>query len=359
MMTIFSRRTAIAAVCLGVAGAGVAAVYLLGPREPAALPVMPSVPHIAEDEALTDSHGLVSRDGPVLHLRMKSGELLDLTNHQQCGDLPCAAPLAVSYRYQGWDERIGGYLLQVSMANSQSMVLTYGDDDPILMDARHGAEAKEPLTMPSATPANVQTDSSLAEWLADLTSERDQNEKPLIAAHPDQAQRNGGKLMLTLEGRRQLVLEDDLVCGQLACPPQISRSYDYLGESPDGHFHVVRQQWNEAELGLLIGQDGNVLVTLSVPSFAPDGHVAVAAISDLEGNAPRRLEVWDLSKGKPALVYAIPAKDEDDTIYEVVGWLDAKHLRLKRGPWGSDRRSPMMLVGDNGGWHVEESDSEK
>jgi hypothetical protein len=129
-----------------------------------------------------------------------------------------------------------------------------------------------------------------------------------------------------------------------------------LGASAENRFQVVRQQWNEAEVGLLIGEDGSVSVTSSVPSFSPDGKVAVAVISDLEGAAARRLEVWDLAKTKPSLLFSVAGREEDDTVYELVGWVDTRHLRLKRGPWGSDRRTAVMLVGDASGWHIEEGE---
>jgi hypothetical protein len=214
-----------------------------------------------------------------------------------------------------------------------------------------------PVPMPATAPPAVATDDSLAEWLADLTAQREQSEKPLIDARAGRVSRQQGTLTLTLGhggSPRTLTLDDDLVCGQVACPPQISRSFDYAGESPDRQFAVVQQQWNEAEEGLLIDQQGGVLVTLSAPSFSPDGAVAVAVLSDLEAAAPRRLEVWALGDGKPSLAFSVAAPEEDDIIYELVGWVDATHLRLKRGPWGSDQRSQVMLVKDTAGWHIEE-----
>jgi hypothetical protein len=285
---------------------------------------------------------------------MKSGEVVTLTDRVKCGDLDCPAGLATSYRYQGWEEKVGGYLLSVNFGTAQPMVLTYGDDDPSLIDARHEAESDEPTPMPSRAPAAVPTDESLAGWLKDLTDERDETEKPAIAAHASRVARDSGRLMIILDDKRTLTFADDLVCGQLACPPQISRSFDYVGDSPDGHFHVVRQQWNESETGLMIDGAGAVLAMPSLPSFSPDGKFVVSVVSDLEEAQPQRLQVWSLDNGKANLVFSVAAKGEDDTVYDLVGWADAGHLRLKRGAWGGEQRNPVMLVHDAAGWHLQE-----
>jgi hypothetical protein len=211
--------------------------------------------------------------------------------------------------------------------------------------------------MPAKPAAAVKTDESLAGWLKDLTEERAETEKPAlaaIAAHGGHVARDGGRLTVTLDDKRRLVFEDDLICGQLACPPQVSRSFDFTGDSPDGHFHVVRQQWNESELSMLIDGAGGVLSLPGLPSFSPDGKFVVSAVSDLEEAQPQRLQVWALSGGKASSVFALTARGEDDTVYDLVGWTDASHLRLKRGPWGGDQRSPVVLVHDTAGWHLEE-----
>lgn len=346
-------KKAVAALCLFLAVGAVAALFWS--RRPPAEPTPAVIEGSkAESELLAASHGLARRDGLRLELVQKSGEILALTDHRQCGDLPCPKDLALSYRYLGWDEAIGGYQLQVDMGANQRMVLTYGDDEPELVDARHGAAAREPVPMPVVIPPPVKTDDSLGEWLADLTADREQNEKPLIAAHSERVSRDGRTLTIRLQDQRNFVLQDDLICGQLACPPQISRSFDYVGTSPDGQFQVVHEEGNETEEGLLINRDGELVVTLSVPSFSPDGKAAVAMISDLEASAPRRLELWDLNDGKASLVFSLPAREEDDTIYEMVAWVDNTHLRLRRGPWGSDQRNAVMLVGDASGWHIQE-----
>jgi len=347
-------KTAVAALCLFLAVGAVAA--LVWTRRPAAEPPVSEVTESgsSEGDLLAASHGLAKREGARLDLVQKSGESLSLTDHLQCGDLACPKDLAVSYRYLGWDVAIGGYLLQVTMNAGQRMVLTYGDDEPELVDARHAAAAREPVPMPLTVPPPVKTDDSLGEWLADMTADREESEKPLIAAHAEWVSRDGRALTIRLKDQRKLVLQDDLVCGQLACPPQISRSFDYVGTSPDGQLQVVHEEGNEAEEGLLIDRDGLVQITLSVPNFSPDGKAAVAVISDLEASAPRRLELWGLANGKASLVFSLPAREEDDTIYELVGWVDNTHLRLRRGPWGSDQRNAVMLVGDAGGWHIQE-----
>ncbi|HMA52569.1 MAG TPA: hypothetical protein VKP60_22565 [Magnetospirillaceae bacterium] len=356
-----SRRVAFAAVLLCL-GAGAVAAVMLWPRE-ATEPTPPPAPlannapaaPIAESAAIAESHGLVTRSGVALDLRMKSGEVVTLTDRAKCGELPCPAGLATSYRYLGWDEKVGGYRLSVAVNAAQPMVLTYGDDDPTMLDSRHEAENLEPTPLPAKAPAAVATDESLSGWLKDLTEERDETEKPAIAAHAQRIQRDGGKLTVILDDKRRLTFEDDLVCGQLACPPQVSRSFDYVGDSPDGHFHLVRQQWNESESAMLIDGTGTILTLPSVPSFSPDGKFIVSVVSDLEEAQPQRVQVWSLADGKITSVFAIPARSEDDTVYELVGWSDASHLRLKRGPWGGDKRSPVTLVRDSQGWHLVES----
>lgn len=352
-----SRRAAIAVALLCFAGAAIgAAFYFTRPAsDPAAPPPASAPAPAAEAASLVDSHGLVTRSGTALNLRMKSGEVVTLIDRIRCGDIDCPAGIATAYRYEGWEEKVGGYLLSVNLGANQQMVLTYGDDDPSLIDARHEAESDEPTPMPAKAPASVPTDDSLAGWLKDLTDERDETEKPAIAAHPGRVTRDGGRLTLTLDDKRKLVFEDDLVCGQLACPPQISRSFDYVGDSPDQHFHVVRQQWNESETSMLIDGAGAVLSMPSLPSFSPDGKFVVSVVSDLEESQPQRLQVWTLEGGKASLVFSVTAKGEDDTVYDLVGWADANHLRLKRGAWGGDQRSQVMLVHDSAGWHVQDS----
>ena len=367
-----SRRAAFAAVLFCIAAGAVGAVMFW--PHPAAEPV-PSSPSpeqatappqssvaavtpAAESGAIEQSHGLVARSGATLELRMKSGEVVVLTNRSQCGDLPCPAGLPTAYHYEGWDEKVAGYRLQVALgASTQTMVLTYGDDDPTLIDSRHEAANDEPTSLPAKPAVAVKTDDSLAGWLKDLTDERAETEKPALAAiasHGAHVARDGGRLTVTLDDKRRLVFEDDLVCGQLACPPQISRSFDFVGDSPDGHFHVVRQQWNESELSMLIDNSGTVLTMSGLPSFSPDGKFVVSAVSDLEEAQPQRLQVWTLVSGKASSVFALTAKGEDDTVYELVGWTDSNHLRLKRGPWGGEQRSPVVLVHDAAGWHLEE-----
>lgn len=317
-------------------------------------PVIPPQGSAAEQDLLAASHGLARRDGASLSLVEKSGEVVTFTDHLRCGDLPCPKQLALSFVYLGWDEKIVGYRLKVAMERAQELVLTYGEDEPSLVDARHPDLPREPMAMPGAPPPKTQTDDSLSSWLNDLTREREQSEKTPLAAHADRVSRDGRTLLITLKDGKKLALEDDLVCGQIACPPQISRSFDYVGSSPDGALQVVHEEGNEVEQGLLIDDSGAVLPILSVPSFSPDGKFAVAAIADLEASAPRRLEVWDLAGGKATLSFSLPAREEDDTVYELIGWVDSTHLRLKRGPWGSDRRTAVMLAKDSGAWHIEE-----
>ncbi len=351
------RRLALAALVLAVAAGIAGAALWLSPPEPP--PVAPQTPDIKDEAtALTASNGLSWRNEGSLSLRLKSGEILTLTDRMACGDLPCPKELSARYRYLGWDGANGGYDLQVTPSPAPKMLLPYSDDDVILIDVRHAERLSgAPLALPAPPPA-AEPDESLSEWLTDITNGRNQGEAPLIAASHGKAARQGTQLKLALSDGHNLILTDDLVCGQVACPQQIFRSYDYAGLSPDGRFHVVEEHWNEANAAILVDtRSGGVSFLLGVPKFAPNGQRAVASVTDLAWSAPRRLEVWSLSGAAPGIEFSLSAKDEDDTVYEVLGWSDSDHVRLRRGPWAAEQRNPAMLAHDGGGWHLEAADS--
>jgi hypothetical protein len=349
------RKLAAAAIAL-TALAGIAAASLLSrPAAPPAPPPPADDPALRDEApALTASNGLAWRDGPTLSLRMKSGEVLTLTNRTTCGDLPCPAELQSSYRYLGWDAPTGGYKLSVAPSGNSPEMLVPFAEDATLVDARHVEPSTDGPTPLPAPPAATGQDQGLSEWLSDIANERTHNEAPRLAAAAGKAVRDGAKLSLALNDGRHLVLTDDLACGQLSCPPSVFRSFDYAGMSPDGRFHVVDEHWDEASAALLVdASGGSIEVLLGLPKFSPDGKRLAASVSDLESSAPRRLEIWNLSSAVPGVEFALPGREDDDTIYDIVGWLDADHLRLRRGPWDSKERAPAMLVRNGGGWHIE------
>ncbi len=349
------RKPALLAIAL-TAAAGIAGAALW------TRPPMPEPPPADEGDgkneadALAASNGLASRSGASLSLRLKSGETLALTDRIACGDLPCPKELATRYRYRGWDPAHGGFLLQIAGPNAEQMILPYGEEDPILVDVRHAQIADRPFPMPLPPPA-VATDESLGEWLTDIAGGRSQSEAPLIGASQGKVKRQGPVLSLQLADGRRFDLTDDLACGQVSCPPQIFRSFDYAGRSPDRRFDVIEVRWDEASAALLVDtRSGAVTLMLGVPKFSPDGKRAVASVTDLEWSAPRRLEVWSLGGTAPGLEFSLSAKDEDDTVYQVKNWDDGDHLRLQRGAWASTQRSDVMLVHDAEGWHMEGGD---
>ena len=351
------RRLVLAALALSTAVGIAAAALWLRPPEP---PPTPLPPADAKDEsaAIAASKGLIWRNGLSLNIRLKSGEILTLTDRISCGDLPCPKELSASYRFLGWDEKNGGYDLLLTPTTVPQMLLPFSDDDVSLVDSRHADPAPgAPVALPPPPPETT-ADESLSEWLTDITNGRNQGEAPLLAASHGKASRDGARLKLMLADGHNLTLTDDLVCGQVPCPQQIFRSYDYAGASPDGRFHVVEEHWNEANAALLVdSRTGGVSFLLGVPKFAPDGKRAVASVTDLEWSAPRRLEVWSLSGAAPGIEFSLSAKDEDDTIYEVIGWADSEHVRLRRGPWAAEQRNPAMLAHDSGGWHLDGGDN--
>lgn len=351
------RKVALAVLALLVAAGIAGAALWTRPPQVTPEPVAGAPDAKDEGEALTASKGLAWRDGQALNMRLKGGEVLTLSDRVTCGDLPCDKDLAIHYRYAGWDAAHGGYRLQVARRDSAEMILPYGDDDPILIDARHAPKVDGTLPQPTPAPA-AEADESLKDWLDDVARGRGQSEAPLIDASRGKASRDGARLSLKLTDGRNFVLTDDLACGQVSCPPQVFRSFDYAGTSPDGRFHVVEERWDEASAAMLVdARTGTITSLLGVPRFSSDGKRAVATVTDLEWSAPRRLEVWTLGGPAPGIEFSVAAKDEDDTVYEVVGWDDSDHLRLRRGPWASDQRTEVTLVHDAAGWHMEGADA--
>ncbi|MTJ82741.1 MAG: hypothetical protein F8N37_17270 [Telmatospirillum sp.] len=350
------RKVALAAIAVTTFAGIAAAWWLRHTPEPVPEPVPePASPGArSEEEAIARTRGLVWRDGNGLNFRLKSGEILTLADRSECGDLPCPKELTIRYRFLDWNVAAGGYDLALEPSPSPRTFLPYGEDEVMLVDGRHVEPAASgPVALP-APPPPAQPDQSLSEWLTDIANGRNQGEAPLIAASRQQALRDGPRLILKLAANRSMVLTDDLVCGQVACPQQVFRSFDYGGLSPDGRFHVVEEHWNEANAGLLIDvRNGAITVLLGVPKFSPDSRYAVAAVGDLEWSAPRRLEVWSLDGDTPGIEYSLPAKTQDDTVYEVIGWADGSHVKLRRGPWSSERRSPVTLSRSGRGWRLE------
>ena len=345
------------AVLLASAAVGVWGLRTRSPELP--LPAAISDDQAGQEEAaaLAGGKGLVWRDGQTLNFRMKPGQVLSLTDHVSCGDLPCPPDLAARYRYLGWNADAGGYRVRITPSSVPEMILTYGEEDAVLIDARHAVRTQgAPVTMPPP-PVAIQPDSSVADWLAGIVEERNQQETPLIAASRGKVARERAGLSILLNDGLHLVLPDDLACGQVSCPPQLFRALTYAGQSPDGRFHMVEEHWDEASGAILVSaSSGAVTPLIGVPRFSPDGMRLVATVTDLEWAAPRRLELWSLAAAAPGLEFSLPAKEEDDTVYDVVAWDDADHVRLRRGAWTSESRSEVTLTHDAAGWHVEGGD---
>ncbi|HIJ61296.1 MAG TPA: hypothetical protein HPQ04_01255 [Rhodospirillaceae bacterium] len=348
------RKTSLLIIVLSVLAGALGLALFNRPPPPASPDAATEQAAREEAAALAASGGIAWRDGPTLNLRLKGGEVLTLADRGDCGDLPCPAGLERRYRYLGWNSAGGGYRL--ADAAGGELLLPWSDEPPVLTDPRHAASAEQPLP-PPPTPA-AEADPDLADWLQEIADGRDRSEAPRIAASDGRVRRDGAQLTLTLNDGRKLRLADDLICGQAACPPQIARSFDFAGASPDGRFLVVEEHWDEANAALLVdGRSGAATVLLGLPKFSPDGRRAAATVSDLEWSSPRRLEIWSLAGASPVLDFAVAAKDEDDTVYEALSWTDTDHLLLRRGPWTGPAKSEVMLTHDEGGWHLQTADA--
>lgn len=309
----------------------------------------------AEGPLLAGSHGLAHREGPALALAMETGAIIVLTDRTACGDLPCPPAIAARFRYRGWDETVGGYRLDVGTPSPAPMVLPWDMpwDQPALIDAGLAPpRTPGPLPLP-ALPPSVAPDIGLADWLGQAESDRDPAEKPRLADSGGRAARTGATLAIRLGNGRSFALTDDLVCGQLVCPPQTVQSFEYLGASADGRFHVVADRWYEGGLALLIdATDGEATVLAGAPHFSPDGKRVAAGQADPESRGPRDLEIWSLAGPTPVLEFSVKGGAGQD-FYEIVGWDDADHLRLRRGPLDAAQRVPTMLAHTADGWHLE------
>ncbi len=314
-----------------------------------------SRPADPERAALATSNGLAWREGPTLKLRMDSGAVLSLTDRLVCGDLPCPDSIAGRFRYLGWDERAGGYRLLVGVRSPAEMILPWDApwDRPTFVDAAHAPPRRQgPLAQPDAPP-DVAPDVGMVDWLAQNQAGRDPGEAPLLAHSQGHASRRGPALTITLDDKRKLVFTDDLPCGQLLCPPEVERSFEYLGSSSDGRYQTVADHWYEGGDTLLIDEQSGAVVTLvGPPVFAPDGKRVAASMSDPETPAARSLEIWSLDGTAPKLDFSVEDGAGSD-FYEIVGWDDSDHLAVKRGPWGAPQRIPVMLAHDGASWHLE------
>ncbi len=339
------RKLVLTAFLLATFAGASAATYITVKRPPAADDGGGAT--TAERAAIAATHGLVRRQGPALSMKLHSGAQLTLTDRSRCGDLPCPADLKEQYRFRGWSARLGGYLLD----NGGQAALLPFDEDPALLDPAHTEPlARGALPLPAVPPPAVR-DAGLGRWLDGITTARARAEQPLLAAAKGRARREADQLILTLADGRRLVLQDDLLCGQLPCPPQIFHSFAYAGTSPDGRFHLVQEHWDEAASTLLIGAaDGHITELMGIPRFSPNGKLAVDALPDLEWSAPNRLELWSLAGAHPRLVFQQMAGADDDSVFTIGDWTDNAHVRLTRGAWGAGKGIPMMLSHHQYGW---------
>jgi hypothetical protein len=309
-----------------------------------------------EDRALDASQGLAWRDGPALHFRMATGAILILTDRIRCGDVACPAAMAARYRYLGWNDTVGGYHIRLTQAHDADKILPWNVpwDRPTLLDAAQAPpRRKGPLAMPKPPP-DVAPDIGMVDWLAQMAAGRDPIEGPRLAGSGGHVTRDGSALSFKLGTGRTLALVDDMQCGQLVCPPEIERSFEYLGGSADGRYQAVADHWYDGGDALLVDSRSGAIVTLAgSPVFAPGGKRLAASMSDPEASGPNALEVWSLGGDGPSLDFAVKADATQDA-FDIVGWGDANHLKLKRGAWDDRDRPTIMLAHDGDTWHLQD-----
>jgi hypothetical protein len=308
----------------------------------------------AEAAAIAASHGLVRRDGPVLSFVLATGAALALTDRLVCGDLPCPERATTRYRYTGWDAKAAGYRLQVGARLPVDMTLAWAlaGDDPVLFNANALLVRKEKaMAMPAAPPPR-KIDAGLADWLANTAGARDAIEAPRIAKSAGRVSRSGSALMLALDDGRKLALTDDLACGQLVCPPEVVIGFEYHGADPSGRFHAIEEHFYETGDALLFDARSGTVTSVAGPiAFSPDGNRAVAVMNDPEPRGSHDIEIWSLAGAAPALEFSYTGDGENT--YEVTSWDDPDHIRLTRGKWRAEPRTPVMLAHVASGWHLQ------
>jgi len=332
-----------------VAGGGGAWYLCRSPAPPPpAADARPADPQ--EDSAITASGGLVWRETDRLSLKLQGGEPLILEDRRKCGDLPCPAALASDFHYRGWDERLGGYRLTW---RGKDMLIPYSESPQLIEAAQAMPIDSSPQRLPKAQGAG-RPDKGLGAWIADIAASRAKAEDALLKASQGKAARQDSALILTLADGRSLTLSDDLACGRIACPAQLMHSFDFAGRSADGRYFGVTEHWDESSAGLLVdSRDGKITELLGKPRFSPAGDRVAAVLADLGSGASRRLEIWSLTGDAPSQDFQITAKDGDDTLYEIAGWADADHLKLRKGSWGDKRRKAVTLSHRDNGWKLE------
>jgi hypothetical protein len=306
-----------------------------------------------ESALIAASHGLVVRQGPVLTLYLKSGAGLALTDRLTCGDLPCPEHAATQYRYRGWDAKSGGYRLAIGVDHPAELTLAWelAGDDPVLFNANDlFLRSDKGLAMPERPPA-IKIDANLADWLANTASDQEKVEGPRIAKSGGRVVRAGAGLTLATADGRKLVLTDDLLCGQLICPPEIYIGYEYRGADPTGRFHAIEEHFYETgDAFLFDAKSGGVTRVAGPVAFSPDGARAVATMNDPQPHGQHDIEIWSLAGAAPSLEYCYVGDGENT--YETVRWDDPGHIRFTRGKWQSETRESLTLIHDATGWHA-------
>jgi hypothetical protein len=266
--------------------------------------------------------------------------------------------MASQYRYLGWDRTAGGYKIQVGQSQPVDKVLPWNVpwDRPSLLDASQAPpRANGPLAMPEPPP-DVAPDIGMADWIAQMAAGRDPIEGPRLAGSSGDVVRKGSALAVKLKNGQVFTLTDDMQCGQLVCPPEIQRSFEYLGGSSNRRYQAVADHWYDGGDALLIDiQSGAVVALAGQPVFAPDGKRLAASMTDPETPGPHALEVWSLSGDAPSLDFAVKA-DAGQDAFDIVGWGDPNHLKLRKGAWDARHRVPVMLAHDGASWHLEGGD---
>ena len=340
------RNVLITLLLIGSAGTATT-LWLHSAAPPAAPPASSN-----DAAALATSGGLAWRQNNVLFLRLKTGEILSLTDRIMCGDFPCPPFLVNRYRYLGWNEKLVGYRLMLSDDRPHEVFLPF-EGDPAFLDPEHTEPPEEsPISQPTSPPEVIR-DHSLEEWAAHITVSRNQTESPHLSSDK-RVTREGDQLNLSLDNNRHFILIDDLVCNQAVCPTQ--QNFELVGSSPDGRYRLVNQHTNESTATLLINvSTGNVTPLLNIPLFSPDGKWAVSVATDFEQTAPHRLEIFSLIDEKPTLTFFVSANDKDTTAYELGMWQDNQHLTLYRHDWKKTQHIPVILAYNNSAWHFKKT----
>lgn len=172
------------------------------------------------------------------------------------------------------------------------------------------------------------------------------SEAAALAAYPDYARREGGKLVLAYNGRDVVRLTSSPAgdCeGWETCS-----LWSFAGMVPlkGGPIIVVRREHGEGENYVLFDRTGERLWLSGPPSVSPDGrHVANGQLSSLIATAYTEITAWDGSAG---MTY------QSETSCEPIAWTNATRLKLRCNRDDDDQTPPFDAEAalDNGAWKL-------